>query len=84
MAVLPDPDRFDIWAKFMRALSAEGDKLDIGKADLREAFNATDAWIDDNAASFNAALPVAARTSLTAKQKVRLFVFVAERRFEVT
>lgn len=83
MTVLPDNDRFNVWAEFMRGLSAEKEKLDIGKADLRAAVNAVDIWINDNAVSFNAALPAVAQSSLTTKQKVRLFVAVVKRRFEV-
>jgi hypothetical protein len=45
------------------------------------AVNAADAWVDSNAASFNAALPVAARNGLTSSQKARLLMFVVSQRF---
>ncbi len=56
----------------------------INKADLFAAFQAADAWADANAASYNAALPTAARTALTAKQKARLLSAVIRLRYEAT
>lgn len=52
----------------------------VTKADLRAAVNATDDWIEANQTSFNQALPVAARTGLSAAQKTMLFCWVAMRR----
>jgi len=84
MAVLPDPDRVNVWATFMRELSAEREGINLSKVDLRAAVNAADAWADANAAAYNTALPVAARTNLTTQQKARLLMFVIRRRFEVS
>jgi hypothetical protein len=50
---------------------------------LQEAVDAVDSWLDANAASLNVAIPVAARTTLTVKQKAQLLVYVIRRRFEV-
>jgi hypothetical protein len=50
---------------------------------MRAAVDATDDWIEANQASFNSALPLPARTALTSKQKVRLFLSVAQMRFNV-
>lgn len=83
MALLTDQDRKDLWAKFMREASAVWEKLNLSKSELRVAVNATDQWIEDNQASFNLALPIPARTALTQKQKVRLFMEVARRKYEV-
>lgn len=80
MAVLSDPSRAEVWAGFMR------DQLcpaPVEKADMRAAVNATDAWIDGNAAAFNAALPEPFRSEASAQQKLALFLYVAKRRFEV-
>jgi len=52
-------------------------------ADLAAAVLATDEWIDDNQASYNAALPTAARTNLTSPQKTLLFCAVALARVSV-
>ncbi len=84
MAILSDSDRQEIYADFMRQLSHRRESLDLKKLELRAAVDATDAWIDANAASFNAALPQPARANLTQKQKVELFLFVATRRFLVS
>lgn len=83
MAILSDNDRAAIWADLMREASAAWEALGLSKAEFRAAVNATDQWIDDNSGSFNSALPLPARTALTAKQKVRLFLEVAKRRWEV-
>lgn len=76
MAVLADAERAAVWATVMREMDIAG----LTKAQLRAAIDATDAWIDANAAAYNTALPVAARNALTAKQKAWLFSFVSLRR----
>ena len=83
MALLSDSERFALHARIMADLSREWSPVSLTKADLREALDATDEWIDQNAASFNTALPQPARSALTPKQKLTLFLFVARRRFEV-
>jgi len=50
------------------------------KADLRAAVDATDAWIDDNAASYNSALPQPFRGAASEGQKTLLFCAVAAMR----
>jgi len=77
MAVLSTTDRARIWRGLMRYWSNLREVCGVSKADLLAAVDATDVWIDNNAASFNSALPVAARTNLTAGQKTLLFVAVA-------
>ncbi|HLE04992.1 MAG TPA: hypothetical protein VI729_10340 [Anaerolineales bacterium] len=81
MAILPDIDRERIWRGFMRFLSNEREALAVNKVNLRAAINATDAWIDSNAASFNAALPLPARTQLTVAQKALMLAAVVLMRF---
>jgi len=81
MAVLSDIERAGVSAQWQRENTIT---ISITKVDLRAALNAIDQWVDDNAASFNSALPLPARTSLTAKQKAWLFFHVIRRRFEVT
>ena len=82
MAVLPDADRAAVSADIQRKLSAARESVGLNKADLRAAINATDDWINSNKGSFNSALPAAAQAELTAAQKGRLFLFVAEKRFK--
>lgn len=85
MAVLADADRKAIYATFMSDSSGIHEHLgDMLKADLRALVNAVDQWIDDHAADFNNALPEPGKTQLTTKQKVKIFVEVAERRWEVS
>lgn len=83
MAVLTNEDRQKLWADYMRYSSNIREEIGLTKAELREAVNATDDWINANQASFNNALPAAAKANLTQKQKVRLFLEVAQKRFNV-
>lgn len=75
MAVLDDTTRQTIRNYVMRRWGSA-----LSKADLRAAIDATDSWIDSNAASFNSALPAAAQSGLTAQEKTVLFCVVALRR----
>ena len=84
MAILTNDQRQEIWAGLMRDLSSRSEAIGLTKAELRAALDATDAWINDNAAAYNAALPLPARTALSAQQKAELFLFVARKRYEVS
>ena len=85
MAVLSDPDRVTVWAKFMQDTSAARETFGaMSKVDLRAAVNAIDVWVDANAAAFNSAIPQPARGVLTAKQKAWLLMAVVNKRFEVS
>ncbi len=83
MAALTTFQRQGIWAEFMRQVSSDRQDLGLSKSDLRAAVDAADQWVEDNAGAYNSALPVAARTALTAAQKTRLLFFVASKRYEV-
>ncbi len=80
MTVLIEFDRFTVWADLMRL---DESYSGMSKVDLRAAVNAVDDWIEANQASFNAALPLPARTALTARQKTLLFMAVAAQKFKV-
>ena len=54
---------------------------DLTKAQIKQAISDTDAWIDANAASYNNALSLAVRTSLTTSEKSALFAFIALKKF---
>lgn len=84
MAVLEESARSGLWAEVMRRLSAERQAVAISKTDLRAAVDAVDDWVEAAAASFNNALPAAARSGLTAKQKAMLLAWVVMKRFEVS
>ena len=53
----------------------------LSKADVDAAIDAVDNWIDANAASYNSALPLPARTTLTSAQKAELLYLVALKRY---
>jgi hypothetical protein len=80
MAVLTDQERAALHQIFMADRSRARDQLALTKAQLRAAIDATDGWIDTNAAAYNLALPVAARNNLTVQQKTLLFSYVALKR----
>lgn len=80
MAVLSDAKRAEACAELQRTPDCPGT---ITKAQLRAAIDALDDYMDANAAAMNNALPVAARTGLTTKQKARLLAFVVLTRYGV-
>ena len=85
MAVLSETDRQRAYRGLMRYWSSQQETVaGILKPDLRAAVNATDDWIDQNSAAFNTALPIPARTNLTATQKTLLFCAVALMRMSPT
>jgi hypothetical protein len=78
VAVLLDADRQAVWEAYMRLnLGLAG----LVKAEMRAAVDAVDAWVNSNSTSFNNAIPLPARTALTASQKARLLLAVVERRY---
>lgn len=81
MAVLSNAIRIAIRAAWCSTISERREAFPLTRAQLDAAVAATDDWIDDNAASYNSALPAAARNNLTAAQKAELFSLVALRRF---
>lgn len=84
MAALSNAQRIATWAGLMESMSRANEACTITKPQLQAAVDATDTWVDDNAASFNTALPAAARNGLTQKQKARLLMLVVAKRFEVS
>lgn len=84
MALLTDEQRKAVWTKFMRFLSNNNEKLDIDKPELRAAINAIDQELNATQAAQKAAVPEPARTALTNKQIVGLYLAVIEARHEVT
>ena len=81
MAVLTDGARVEVWADIMREVSAERQPIGVTKPELRAAVNAIDAWLNDNAAALNSAIPQPARSALTTPQKARLLKAVITRRY---
>ena len=81
MAVLSGSDRKSAWANFMQQASNEHLPVPITKAELRAAVDAADQWVSDNQASFNSALPLPARSNLTASQKALILSFILQKRY---
>lgn len=77
MAALPELDRNRVWRWFMRK---NLELCGFTKVDARAAVDATDQWVDANAASYNAALPQPFRGQASATQKTLLLCYVAMRR----
>ena len=81
MALLDNATRVAAWAEFMRDESRERNTMSLTKADLREALDAVDDWVEANSQSYNTALPQPARGALTSRQKAKLLAIVLQRRF---
>lgn len=83
MGAMTQPDRTGVGAGFQTDVSQAREQFGaLTKADIQAAVTAVDTWCDTNTASFNSAIPLPARTALTAAQKTRLLVYVIKRRFE--
>ena len=83
MAVLSVTSRGQVSGLVQEDLSETREALGLTRPDLLAAINAVDQWAEDNKASFNSALPLPARTTLTASQKARLLMYVIRKRYEV-
>ena len=68
----------------MRAWSQIWEAVGVSSGELLAAVAATDGWIEDNQASYNTALPDAARNSLTLAQKTLMFCAVSCARVSLT
>jgi hypothetical protein len=82
-AVLPDLDRRQVWSEYMETSSVIWESLPAPKQDILDAVIATDAWIENNQTSFNNSLPTSVKNNFTQKQKARLFMAVAKKRFDI-
>ena len=80
--MLTEAERAGLWERAMREASVGRESLALTKAELRAAIDASDAWIEQSAVAFQQALPARARAGLTARQKARVLLLVARRRFE--
>ena len=84
MAALSAQDRATVLKRFGRDLSDSRIPFNVSKPDLAAAIAGIDDWVEANQASFNSAIPLPARTQLSAKHKVQLFVAIVLKRFEVS
>lgn len=67
----------------LAAAIAATEPVDFTKAQLKNAVEAVDVFLDGQAAALDAALPTAFRNRASAKQKALLLQLVAENRYEV-
>jgi hypothetical protein len=67
----------------MRAPQLFGSAPNVLKPELLAAIDATDTWIDNNAAAYNNALPTTFRANATSAQKTFLFCAVAIARVSI-
>lgn len=84
MPVLSNADRLALGQQFCSDVSAARTPFSVSRAEFRAAVDAIDDWVDANAAAFNTAIPLPARTALTVKQKAQILMYVMRRRFEVS
>lgn len=80
MPVLDDVQRGEVAADGMRDRRL-GTLSNMTKTDWRAAVDAADTWLNVNASAFNLALPVLARTNMSAAQKAMLLMFVITKRY---
>lgn len=73
-------DRVRVWRALLRINVSAPNVL---KSDLQAAVNATDAWIDENQSSYNAALPATFRNNASLSQKTLMFCAVALARVSI-
>ncbi len=79
MALLNTAQRRDVWVKQIDAILGGG-ACPVDKAGLATVVAAADQWVEDNTASFVAALPAGFRTATNATQKTRLLIAVLHKR----
>lgn len=83
MAALSTSDRVGVGAQFQSDASLRRDPFGaVAKADVQAAIAAADDWVEANKVSYNAALPLPARTQLSTAQKAQVLLYVVRRRFE--
>jgi hypothetical protein len=80
MGVLSENDRVQVWLQWMRE-NKDAITGAMTKAEFRAAVDAADTLVDDNAASFNSAIPQPARGAMSASQKAALLMYVLFRRW---
>jgi len=80
MGVLSENDRVQVWLQWMRE-NKDPITGAMTKAEFRAAVDAADTWVDDNAASYNSAIPQPARGAMSASQKAALLMYVLFRRW---
>ncbi|MHC4212160.1 MAG: hypothetical protein ACYSWP_02185 [Planctomycetota bacterium] len=85
MAELSSTERKALWASLMSELSNSRAVLaGLNKNDLRAAVDAIDDGLDSVITTVNSLIPEPAKSGLTSKQKLRLFLAILNARLEVS
>ncbi len=85
MAELSSTERKALWASLMSELSNSRAVLaGLNKNDLRAAVDALDDGLDSVVTTVNSLIPEPAKSGLTARQKLRLFLTILSARLEVS
>jgi hypothetical protein len=81
MAAMSNGERAAAAREFIRkAFQDLGETATMDTAAIKAALDATDDWVDANAASYNSALPAAFKNTATAAQKNLLFAYCCMKR----
>lgn len=84
MAILTEAQRDAVWADFQRQRSEARAPIAVNKTQGRAVVGAVDDWVETVLASFNAAIPSAARAALSAREKAELLYKVMRARFQAS
>lgn len=79
---LPDEQRHDVWAEFIRKESETFEPMPLTKEECKELVDSVDTWITDNMEEINNSLPAKAREELTIQQKARIFFAVTRAKIQ--
>jgi len=79
MAVLTEQDLADVFSEYMRRASAEHRPIILSKVQIEAGVAAWATNLDAILTALNDMLPTAARSGLTATDKVDVFVFLLQR-----
>lgn len=84
MSVLPDEDRVALCGIFMTRASAVHEPLgNITPTELQDAINAVDDVFGQIVTLVNSAMPERVRQQLSARAKLQMFKWIADRQLEV-
>lgn len=83
MAYLTLQEITELKAFLMQAMSRINEPCNLTKSDWHACLNAVDEWIEDNKASYLAAIPEPAKSELTNKQKAWILFIAAEKRYNI-
>lgn len=82
MAYLSSNDRAECTTNIQRDIDLSNETFGtMTKAELRDAVDALDAFLEDNKVTINNAIPQPARGAMTTKQKAKMLVWIVTQRY---